>query len=230
MTPERHSTALRLIGACFALSLAACASSPAPASESKPGPSVSAPAPPASATFRPDTTLSLCPNLSVSNAPPVDASRAITGYAPFVKVENRVVIAVSPVNGGCLTSGFGIRSTSPHKGVDYQVKPASMVHAAAAGRILEAGWRDDYGNYVVIDHGSGVFTRYAHLAALEAGVSADKTAPFGMPLGVMGNSSKYTLPVHLHYELLVGDYNTPKKSFGLMPVNVFGYPFERGLS
>lgn len=210
------------------LAVSACASNPAPAPAQKP--SAAKPSLPTSTAFKPDATLSLCPRIDVSNAPPVDASRAVIGYTPFVRVENAVELAVNPVNGACLTSGFGVRSTSSHKGVDYQVKPAGMVHAAGAGRIVEAGWRDDYGNYVLINHGSSVFTRYAHMVSLQPGVRENAEAPFGMPLGVMGNTSKYQLPVHLHYEVLIGDYNTPKKSFGLTPVNIFSYPFERALS
>ena len=46
----------------------------------------------------------------------------------------------------------------------------------------------------------------------------------GDQIGLMGNTAGYQAPIHLHYEVLTGDYNTPKQSFGLTPSDVFGYP------
>jgi murein DD-endopeptidase MepM/ murein hydrolase activator NlpD len=164
--------------------------------------------------------LKVCPQVTATNAPTIDVDRNIIGYKPYARVEG-VRIAIAPTNGGCLTSGFGPRGGGTHKGVDIQTKPASMIHAAASGRVREAGFRADYGNYVVMDHGRGVFTRYAHLAALEAGVIEGVELPFGAKLGPMGATAAYAIPIHLHYEVLTGDYETAKKSFGLTPVNVF---------
>jgi murein DD-endopeptidase MepM/ murein hydrolase activator NlpD len=162
--------------------------------------------------------------MTVSNAPAAGADRTLSTYKPFAVAAPGVLLAISPVNGACLTSGFGPRAGGLHKGVDLQSKPANMVHAAAAGRILEAGVRADYGNYVLIDHGQGVFTRYAHLAAIEPGVTVGAQAPFGTALGVMGATAGYSIPVHLHFEVLTGDINTQKKSFGLTPVDILSLP------
>lgn len=182
--------------------------------------------PVASGSFVPDAELFVCPRIKVSNRPHINKDRKIIYYRPFLRVGDKVMVAVAPVNGACLTSGFGNRRGRKHKGVDYQGKPAPMIHAAAAGTIVEAEYRDDYGNMVVIDHGEGVYTRYAHLRGFQPGIKAGKKIPFGRPLGLMGSTAKWALPLHLHYEILVGDYNTPKKSFGLRPKDPFWMLFE----
>jgi murein DD-endopeptidase MepM/ murein hydrolase activator NlpD len=215
--------------AAMALLVSACASAP------KPGPAAgpvatpapaqtSAPATPTSAQFKPDSDLKICPSITLNRAPPTDTDRRILQFKPFVKAAPNVLLALVPVNGACLTSSFGPRGDKLHKGIDLQSRPPNMVHAAAKGRVLEAGFRDDYGNQVVIDHGQGVFTRYAHLKALEPGVEMGKDIPFGTPLGAMGASAGYPIPFHLHYEVLTGDYNTPKKSFGLTTVDPMALP------
>ena len=174
---------------------------------------------PTSGAFTPDSALYVCPKITVSNRPRTNRERKILAYKPFVKV-GKVSIAVAPQNGACLTSGFGQRRGRPHNGIDYQGKPAPLIHAAAAGTIREAKYRDDYGRVVLIDHGHGVFTRYAHLKYIQKGIKAGKKVPFGATLGRMGQTSKYKVALHLHYEVLTGNYDTPKKSFGLKPVNI----------
>lgn len=213
-------------GLATVLLSAACASTPAAA----PAPALSgAPAPaalslPTSVGFRPDPTLSKCPRMEVSNAPATEVNGQVSGYKPFVIAAPKLLIAISPVNGACLSSGFGQRSGKSHNGIDLQSKPAGMVHAAATGSVREAGFRPDFGNFVVIDHGQGVFTRYAHLKNIEPGVSEGASIPFGTPLGMMGQTALHAIPIHLHYELLTGNYETQKKSFGLKSINPFDLP------
>lgn len=196
------------------------AEAPAAASSGQ-APVVAAPAVPQSARFTPDAEMFLCPVITVRNAPQSDRSRKITAYQPFIAPTGGAQVAVAPTNGACLTSGFGMRGTRLHKGVDYQSRPASMIVAAGDGEILEAGYRDDYGNMVLIDHGDGVYTRYAHLANLAAGARKGAMIAFGEPLGLMGQTSKYRVALHLHYEILTGDIANPKGSFGLTPVDPF---------
>lgn len=183
---------------------------------------------PVSAAFSPDPVLTLCPTLAVRNAPPSNPDRTVAGYKPFVRVENAVTLAAVPVRSACLTSGFGWRGMNFHKGIDLQSDPAQMVYSGAAGTVVEAGYRDDYGYHVVIDHGGGVYTRSAHLVSLQPGVDAGATLAFGTPLGMMGNTSSYAIPIHLHYEVLIGDYDNPKAAFGLTPKSVFDYPYVDG--
>ena len=134
-----------------------------------------------------------------------------------------VSLLVAPVTKACLSSGFGLRGTGGrlHKGVDYYSDQGGEVLAAADGLILEATYRDDYGYMLVIDHGGGVYTRSAHLKRFAEGIDAGVRVAQGQVLGPIGNSGAYTKVVHLHYEVLTGDYDNPKRSFGLQPVNVF---------
>ncbi len=85
-------------------------------------------------------------------------------------------------------------------------------------------YRDDYGNMLVIDHGGGVYTRYAHLASFGRGLMSGVTVKAGEQIGLMGNTAGYQIPMHLHYELLLGDYANPKASFGLAPADPFSFP------
>lgn len=175
---------------------------------------------PRSRNFVPDAELYICPRLTVSNRPRVGPGRRIRGYRPFVKI-GAAVLAVAPQNGACLSSGFGYRRGRFHKGLDYIAKPAPMIHAAGAGTIVEAAFHGDYGWMVVVSHGDGVFTRYAHLRKFGKNIRPGRKLGFGAPIARMGRSAKRQLPLHLHYEILRGNYHTPRKSFGLEPINPF---------
>ena len=74
---------------------------------------------------------------------------------------------------------------------------------------------------LLIAHGEGVFTRYAHLSSFAPGVVAGARVASGQQIGLMGNTASYAIPIHLHYEILTGDYDTPSASFGLTPVSPF---------
>ena len=221
----RRVSAPRLMVAACALALSACAVSQpeAPGGASTSRAAVAAPL--SAHDFTPDETLRVCSGIHVSNAPRVDRHGYVKDYKPFVRVEHGAVIAVSPVKDACITSGFGWRGRKLHKGADLQSPRANMVHAGGSGVIREAGYHRDYGNYILIDHGGGVFTRYAHLADFQSGVRVGAYAPLGSPLGMMGSTGGSTRAIHLHYELLVGDYHTNKRSFGLLARNVFDYPY-----
>lgn len=167
--------------------------------------------------------LKTCPRMTISNGPRVGADGVVQGYAKFVSV-NGVKLATYPAPGACLSSGFGARNGRLHKGVDYYSPDGGPIFAAGDGRIVELKYRDDFGNMIVIDHGGGVFTRYAHLSSFERGLAEGATVKAGQPLGLMGNTAAYRIPIHLHYELLMGDINTQKGSFGLEPKAIFTYP------
>ncbi|MEO0884074.1 MAG: M23 family metallopeptidase [Pseudomonadota bacterium] len=171
---------------------------------------------------QPATAIKLCLS-RVSNAPPVDADLNIVGYTDEIDVDG-VILLTAPATNSCLSSGYGPRGTSGrlHKGVDYFTKTGGDVIAAADGIIVESAYRDDYGYMVVIDHGSGVYTRYAHLKRIESQQTAGVRVSKGDVLGPIGNSGAYTDVVHLHFEILQGNYDTPRKSFGLVPVNPYG--------
>jgi murein DD-endopeptidase MepM/ murein hydrolase activator NlpD len=167
-------------------------------------------------------SLELCPRMDVTNAP-ASRSGVITGYKPVVLV-NDTRIATFPSPGACLSSGFGPRNDRLHKGLDFHADTGVTILAAGDGEIVELKYRDDYGNMIVIDHGGGVFTRYAHLASFGRGLSPGVTVRAGEAIGLMGNSASYRIPIHLHYELLLGEIQNPKGTFGLEPADPLDFP------
>lgn len=113
--------------------------------------------------------------------------------------ENPVVSA--PVN-----STFGWRrdpitgDQKFHNGVDLAAAYGSNVQAAGAGRVVFAGVQGSYGQTILIDHGGGRQTRYAHLS--EPLVQAGDQVQAGQVVGRTGSSGRSTGP-HLHFEVLV---------------------------
>ena len=87
-----------------------------------------------------------------------------------------------------------------HTGIDLRETASDAVHATAAGIVTIAGPNGGYGNMVEIDHGNGLVTRYAHLAAVE--VTLDQKVATGATIGRVGSSGRATGP-HLHYETRV---------------------------
>ncbi len=102
-----------------------------------------------------------------------------------------------PANGP-ITSPFGWRWGRLHKGIDIGASYAAPVVAARAGQVVSAGWRDDYGIAVVIDHGGGLRTLYAHLS--RSSVGAGQEVAQGDVIGYVGATGNATGP-HLHFEL-----------------------------
>ena len=215
---------MRPLGAAICLGLlAACASTPSPV-EVRTVPREALPAGPVAAagTFQPNAYLRSCGGIYVTNAPPMDDDFWVEGYKPVIMV-GPVVLATAPANDVCLSSGFGIRSERRHDGIDLQSVPPGTVYSAAPGTILEARVSNGYGNMVLIDHGGGVYTRYAHLAYFADGIEPGAKVGFGQPIGMMGQSGNATA-IHLHYEILTGNYNNPKGSKGLNPRDPFEFP------
>jgi murein DD-endopeptidase MepM/ murein hydrolase activator NlpD len=200
------------------------APSPVPAPPSTAG-TVAPSAPTAQASQVFPAKLELCPRMTVSNAPS-NVNGVVTSYRQIVQV-NDARIAVFPTPGACLSSGYGPRNDRLHKGLDFHAETGVTVMAGGDGEIVEIKYREDYGNMILIDHGSGVYTRYAHLASFGRGLSPGVTVRAGDALGLMGNSASYQIPIHLHYELLIGDYGTPKGSFGLKPADPMTFPAAR---
>ena len=110
---------------------------------------------------------------------------------------------------GTLTSGFGPRGGGMHEGIDIAAPSGTPVRAAAAGRVIVAGWSGGYGNLVVIDHGNGIATAYAHLSAIYA---SGGSVSQGQSVGAVG-STGHSTGNHLHFEVRVNG----------SPVNPLGY-------
>ena len=186
-----------------------------PAAGSAPGPDA------AEAATAFDPGLYLCPSMRVANAPAADNERRVREYAPLVNV-NGVLIATAPTRGACLSSSFGVRGSSMHKGLDLHARDGGPILAAGDGVIIERLYRNDYGNMLLIDHGAGVYTRYAHLASFADAAEIGARVSLGQQIGAMGSTAARS--VHLHYELLLGDYATARGSFGLTPRAPFEFP------
>jgi murein DD-endopeptidase MepM/ murein hydrolase activator NlpD len=118
-----------------------------------------------------------------------------------------------------VSSPFGVRGDpinergSYHTGIDLRAPYMSPVYATAGGTVTYAGYRDDYGKVVEIDHGNGIATRYAHLHRFT--VSVGQRLPAHSQIGFLGSSGRATGP-HVHYEVLVnGEPQDPAKFMGL---------------
>jgi len=87
-----------------------------------------------------------------------------------------------------------------HRAVDIANSSVPPIVAAQGGSVVAAGWnRGGYGNYVIIDHGNGFKTLYAHLSSIS--VSAGQKVGQGQQVGVMGSTGRST-GVHLHFEVI----------------------------
>ena len=104
-----------------------------------------------------------------------------------------------PVSGP-VTSGYGMRWGRMHEGIDIAVGEGTPVHAAAAGSVIHAGWMGGYGNLVVVDHGNGLSTAYAHNSSLAVSVGQQVAA--GEVVSYSGNTGNSTGP-HVHFEVRV---------------------------
>ena len=104
-----------------------------------------------------------------------------------------------PVSGP-ITSPFGMRWGSLHPGIDIGAGAGTPIHAAASGRVLVAGYSGGYGNLIVIDHGNGLATAYAHQSSLAAALGQEVSQ--GQVIGYVGSTGFSTGP-HLHFEVRV---------------------------
>lgn len=100
-----------------------------------------------------------------------------------------------------------------HNGVDIAGPTGTAIYASETGTIIFSGWNSGgYGNMVIIDHGQGLFTRYAHASKLL--VKVGESVKRGDTIALMGSTGRSTGP-HLHFEVLTG--NTSNR------VNPFDY-------
>lgn len=112
---------------------------------------------------------------------------------------------------GRITSSFGERQDPIltgegefHTGVDIAANFGAQVHAAADGVVERAGWENGYGRVVVLSHGNGIETLYAHLSGFA--VTVGQQVQCGQVLGYVGLSGRTTGP-NLHYEVRI--HNVP---------------------
>jgi murein DD-endopeptidase MepM/ murein hydrolase activator NlpD len=101
---------------------------------------------------------------------------------------------------GQITSGFGPRWGRMHQGLDVAAPTGRPITAAKSGKVIVAGWSGGYGNLVVIDHGGGLSTAYAHQSRIAVKVGDPVTQ--GGLIGYIGSTGHSTGP-HLHFEVRV---------------------------
>lgn len=112
-----------------------------------------------------------------------------------------------------ITSPYGMRyhpilkTRKMHTGVDIGAPMSATIVAADSGKIIHAGWMGGYGQVLVIDHGNGISTLYAHQSAFL--VSNGQTVTKGQAIGKVGTTGWSTGP-HLHFEVRInGSYTDP---------------------
>lgn len=121
--------------------------------------------------------------------------------------DNRLSLSLKPLNGGRLSSGFGMRvhpvlkTKRLHRGIDYAAPKGTPVYASGAGRITAIGVYNGYGNYIRVKHAGGYETAYAHLDQFVKGLRAGQEVSQGDLIGYVGATGRATGP-HLHFEVL----------------------------
>jgi hypothetical protein len=148
---------------------------------------------------------------------------------------------IPPVNAP-ISSPFGPRSSGLHSGVDYKVPVGASISASASGTVVRASYHPDYGNVIVIDHGTigpngeRIYTLYAHLNDMN--VKLGDTVSEGQSIGSSGGAlndprrGRSTGP-HLHFEVIqspdgkplpwrpTGPMGVPGKKHRLDPKGLF---------
>lgn len=121
----------------------------------------------------------------------------------------KCIPAIQPISNKDLrqtASGYGTRvdpiygTMKFHSGMDFSAHPGTDVYTTGDGTVVKAGWETGYGNTIIVDHGFGYRTWYAHLQDFKTKVG--KKVVRGEVIGSVGSTGKSTGP-HLHYEVHV---------------------------
>jgi len=99
---------------------------------------------------------------------------------------------------GIVTSRFGARWGSTHTGTDIGAPTGTPIYAAASGTVIFSGWKGTLGKFIVVNHGNGIQTYYAHCSTLL--VSKGDTVSAGQQIAKVGSTGRSTGP-HLHFEI-----------------------------
>ncbi len=129
-----------------------------------------------------------------------------SGSAPYAVIieegeQGDYVPSIWSVN-GYVTGYFGeLRSGGHiHKGIDIAAISGSNIYAPGSGTVILTGWQDEYGNTIMIHHGSGITTLYGHLKKIL--VRRGQIISRGEVIGLVGSTGVSTGP-HLHYEIRI---------------------------
>ncbi len=145
-----------------------------------------------------------------------------TTLAPMPRLDDGDLVLRAPLSSMVVSSPFGRRhdpfdgGVRYHAGVDLDAPKGAPVFASASGIIVYAGSQGGYGRYVVLDHGDGVRTHYAHLS--EINVALGTLVIEGDVVGYVGSTGRSTGP-HLHFAV------TDQLGVFLDPIAVLDVPF-----
>lgn len=153
-----------------------------------------------------------------------DSSACIVDFAK-VQALSSVKMAknnmIMPLSAYRITSEYGYR-VSPisgnyrlHSGVDLGAESGSDVYSVLSGTVVDSDYASDYGNYVIIDHGDGLCTLYAHCS--KRLVSAGDKVSQGDTIALVGSTGASTGP-HLHFEVRVN--NERINPLNLLPITL----------
>ncbi|TCD06568.1 M23 family metallopeptidase [Erythrobacteraceae bacterium CFH 75059] len=129
-----------------------------------------------------------------------------SGPAPLGRLPAIAVPSGMPLEGARFTSQFGMRShpvlggRRQHHGIDLAAPTGTPVYATADGTVSMAQFYGAYGNYIQIEHGGDMQTRYAHLSGKV--VAPGERVTKGQLIGFVGSTGRSTGP-HLHYEVRI---------------------------
>ncbi|MEV8253466.1 M23 family metallopeptidase [Rhodoglobus sp. NPDC076762] len=113
-------------------------------------------------------------------------------------------LALFPAN-GAINDGFGYRGQNEfHGGIDIMAPEGSAISAASPGTVESVTYGGGWGRHVIVDHGNGIKTLYAHMIEGSQAVVAGQWVATGTLLGSVGNTGYSTFP-HLHFEVYVFD-------------------------
>ena len=129
-------------------------------------------------------------------------------YTPEGKGMRKAFLRV-PIDFARVSSGFNPKRRHPitgqvraHRGIDFAAPTGTPIYAAGDGRIEFAGRKGGYGNAVVINHGKGITTLYAHMSRFGKTARNGRSVRQGEIIGYVGSTGASTGP-HLHYEYRV---------------------------
>lgn len=140
---------------------------------------------------------------------PIPSERVAAGLSPMRESWS---FSFWPVIGR-VSSLFGIRDGRMHEGLDIAAPEGTPIHSVQEGVVCFAGPRGTYGNAVIIDHGKGLRTLYAH--ASEILVIEGELVEKGQVIAKVGNTGRSTGP-HIHFEVLME--GQPQDPINCLPV------------
>jgi murein DD-endopeptidase MepM/ murein hydrolase activator NlpD len=178
-------------------------------------------------TTTPDnTTITPQRNSVVAPASPLSQTQQRKLTTRLTPTQGRVSSRFSPARPGP-TDGV----VRPHKGIDIAAPIGTPIVASMNGTVIISTFSNSFGNYITIDHGDGVKTRYGHMQTRLA--SAGQRVSRGQQIGTVGNTGRSSGP-HLHYEILVNgnavDPEDPTQTFPQPPGNTTLGDSDAGLT